>query len=143
MNEKLNSGKANEAGIREDDPRVQMAAERTILAWIRTGLALMAFGFVIARFTLVLQSLGVETSPLLVVKATIIGVLLVCLGVATTAAAPQHYRKYFRRVRATQNHFAASRLVVIVAYGTAAVGIALAIYLIVVDYSSLSQVLGG
>ena len=31
------------------DPRIYMAAERTFLAWIRTGLALMAFGFVVAR----------------------------------------------------------------------------------------------
>ncbi|HWC76143.1 MAG TPA: DUF202 domain-containing protein, partial [Blastocatellia bacterium] len=27
-----------------DDPRVQLAAERTLLAWIRTGLAMMGFG---------------------------------------------------------------------------------------------------
>jgi putative membrane protein len=30
------------------DPRVFMAAERTFLAWIRTGLALMGFGFGLA-----------------------------------------------------------------------------------------------
>lgn len=32
------------------DSRVMMAAERTSLAWLRTSLALMGFGFVIARF---------------------------------------------------------------------------------------------
>ena len=37
------------------DPRVHMAAERTFLAWIRTSLALMAFGFVLARFGLFLR----------------------------------------------------------------------------------------
>jgi len=30
------------------DPRNYFAAERTFLAWIRTGLALMGFGFVVA-----------------------------------------------------------------------------------------------
>ena len=34
-----------------------LAAERTVLAWIRTGLALMGFGFVVARFGLFLQQL--------------------------------------------------------------------------------------
>jgi uncharacterized membrane protein YidH (DUF202 family) len=32
-----------------------LAAERTLLAWIRTGLALMGFGFVVARFGLFRQ----------------------------------------------------------------------------------------
>jgi putative membrane protein len=34
-----------------------MAAERTFLAWIRTGLALMGFGFVVARFGLFLHEI--------------------------------------------------------------------------------------
>src|ERR1700757_2997654 len=34
-----------------------LAAERTFLAWIRTGLALMGFGFVVARFELFLKQL--------------------------------------------------------------------------------------
>lgn len=33
-----------------DDPRIYLAAERTYLAWIRTSVALMGFGFLIARF---------------------------------------------------------------------------------------------
>jgi len=36
-----------------------LAAERTLLAWIRTGLALIGFGFVVARFGLFLQQLQV------------------------------------------------------------------------------------
>src|SRR5215472_17917428 len=39
------------------DLRDSLAAERTFLAWIRTGLALMGFGFVVARFGLFLQQL--------------------------------------------------------------------------------------
>ena len=42
----------------EADPRVRLAAERTMLAWIRTGLAMMGFGFVVARFGLFLRELA-------------------------------------------------------------------------------------
>jgi len=36
--------------IQKTDLRDALAAERSFLAWIRTGLALMGFGFVVARF---------------------------------------------------------------------------------------------
>lgn len=41
-------------------PRVRLAGERTLLAWIRTGLALMGFGFVVARFGMFLRELAVS-----------------------------------------------------------------------------------
>ena len=37
-------------------PSDYLAAERTPLAWMRTGLALMGFGFVVARFGLFCKS---------------------------------------------------------------------------------------
>jgi putative membrane protein len=46
--------------IADHDPRVFFAAERTLLAWLRTGLTLMALGFVIARFGLFLQLLSLQ-----------------------------------------------------------------------------------
>jgi putative membrane protein len=38
-----------------NDPRVFFAAERTLLAWVRTGLGLVGMGFVVARFGLFLR----------------------------------------------------------------------------------------
>jgi len=42
-------GEAMDIGPKAD-LRDYLAAERTFLAWVRTGLALMGFGFVVARF---------------------------------------------------------------------------------------------
>ena len=41
-----------------NDPRVLFAAERTLMAWNRTSISLMAFGFVIERFGLFLEIIG-------------------------------------------------------------------------------------
>ena len=46
----------------DQDPRVFFAAERTLLAWLRTGLTVMALGFVIARFGLFLQLLALQSA---------------------------------------------------------------------------------
>jgi putative membrane protein len=123
--------------VNEADPRVQLAVERTLLAWMRTGLALMAFGFVVARFALILQTLGVKTHPFFTIKATVIGIILVLLGVVVNIVAPLHYRDYFRRIKVSgANLFTAWSLTLFVAYVLAIVGIALAVYLLLVDLAN-------
>ena len=70
-----------------DDPRVFFAAERTLLAWVRTGLTVMGLGFVVARFGLFLQILRQNPESESHIGSTGIGVGLVLLGSAAVALA--------------------------------------------------------
>ena len=74
------------------DPRVALAAERTLLAWMRTGLAMMGFGFVVARFGLFLRELaGGQANAPTGEFSRWMGVALVLLGVVVNGfAALQH-----------------------------------------------------
>jgi putative membrane protein len=75
------------------DPRVYFAAERTLLAWIRTGLTVVGLGFVVARFGLFLRLLARGTPGGSSNSATWIGVSLVLLGSTAMALASwQHFR---------------------------------------------------
>jgi putative membrane protein len=80
----------------DHDPRVYFAAERTLLAWVRTGLATIGLGFVVARFGLFLRMLRTGPDAPTHLGSTLIGVGLVVLGsVAMGLAAWQHGQ--FRR----------------------------------------------
>jgi putative membrane protein len=65
--------------------RVHMANERTFLAWIRTSIAVMAFGFVVEKFSLFVTQmgyyLGKEAMPPAASSSSLFGILLVLLGV--------------------------------------------------------------
>jgi putative membrane protein len=79
------------------DAQVRLASERTLLAWVRTGLGLMGFGFVVSRFGLFLREL--EAARQLPPRPSTglslpIGVALVVLGVAATLLGTlQHARR--------------------------------------------------
>lgn len=77
-----------------DDPRVLFAAERTLLAWNRTGVALMGFGFLVERFGLFLHVvMGQRAEPLHRGASLAIGVAFILLGVALLLVSVHQYRK--------------------------------------------------
>lgn len=86
-----------------DDPRVFFAAERTLLAWNRTGLTIMAFGFVVERFGLFMQLFAAEGGTSLARGASFwIGIGFILLGAASAGAAVLQYRKVLRTLKAQE-----------------------------------------
>lgn len=68
-----------------DDPRVYFAAERTLLAWQRSAIALMGLGFVIERFGLFIRLIAHDhpTSASQTAISLYIGVAFILVGAGT------------------------------------------------------------
>jgi putative membrane protein len=83
-----------------NDPRVFFAAERTLLAWNRTSLALMAFGFVIERFGLFVAILMPQQAlPLQRGLSFWTGLAFVVLGAAVAAYSTVQFRKVLKTLK--------------------------------------------
>ena len=117
-----------------EDPRVRFAGERTLLAWVRTGIAMMGFGFVVARFGLFLRELaeaGHTPPPASAGLSLWVGTALVLLGVAATlTAATQHVRFLVRLTRGQLYRPPRWSMGVVVAVALGGLGVALTIYLL-------------
>ena len=120
----------------EQDPRVYFAAERTFLAWIRTGLALMGIGFAVSRFGLFLRQISAAESHLSArapSHSLWSGVGLVTLGVIVNlSAVVRHFQLIRELSTGTWQPGRVSRDAAILGLILAAIGIGMAIYLVLV-----------
>jgi putative membrane protein len=66
-----------------EDPRTLQANERTLLAWLRTGLSLVTFGFVIEKTAIWLRLH--DTAFIATARSHRIGTTFIFLGVAAEA----------------------------------------------------------
>jgi len=112
-------------------PSDYLAAERTFLAWIRTGLALMGFGFVVARFGLFLRALQPSVPSQSYGLSVWFGTALIIVGVIVNIWSVRHHVRLVQDLNRGGSAFnRPSSLAIIVALILAVVGLAMAIYLI-------------
>jgi putative membrane protein len=113
---------------------VYFAAERTLLAWVRTGLAMMGFGFVVARFGLFLREIaaaGGAAPPRQHAASLVVGTGLVVLGVVVNvAAASAHWRTIRRLEQGRTLRFRPLSLGIVVALALALIGFVTAVFLL-------------
>jgi putative membrane protein len=133
---------ASEPGDRKvssEEFRLLLQLETSLLMWLRTSLALMAFGFVIARFGLFLREiaqahqLAVEPPHWLVGVNSGLGTGLILLGVIVLLLAVVNHRRAVERMRRGEFALPSSwSLSVILCVILAGVGMGMALYLAVV-----------
>jgi putative membrane protein len=120
------------------DPRVFFAAERTLLAWVRTGLTIMAFGFVVARFGLFLKLLAAQQPGVINHVDThhdvsnVVGILLVIVGIACMVLGAIQHKSYVSTLPPADVPRSHSAIYpVTLSLFLAALGVVLAVYLAV------------
>ena len=111
----------------EPDLRILQANERTLLAWVRTGLTLMAFGFVVARLSVWLRMEHPERQDTGV--SAWIGIAAVALGVVCHVAGAVRFVTARRAIVAARPIIPGALTPVIVASAIASVGLAAIVYL--------------
>jgi putative membrane protein len=118
----------------QQDPRIYFAAERTFLAWIRTGLGLMGVGFAVSRFGLFLRDFSnTEHAPAQTstTHSVITGAALVALGVLINIASVINHLSTIKKLAAgTWQPGQPSRTAVALAIILALLGTGMAIYLL-------------
>ncbi len=114
-----------------DDTRFRdhAANERTMLSWIRTGIALMAVGFAIARFALFLRDAEHAVATTQVAGSVALGGVLVALGLATNLWATVRYRAIRRAIEARAAIDPSPVALYVLGIGSALVAAAMAVVL--------------
>ena len=117
----------------EIDSRIYMAAERTFLAWIRTGIALMGFGFVVARFGLFLREVALNHTEVQSRSSGFslpVGIGLITFGIVINIVSVVRHRRYIAAIDRNQFRSAfGSTFAIWVAFLLSAIGIIMTAYL--------------
>ena len=74
--------------------------ERTFLSWVRTNIALIGLGFIIARISPTLSAAGATNASRILARTTLVGIVLVVFGALVTVLAAVRYDQVNRQIEA-------------------------------------------
>src|ERR1700744_3525027 len=115
------------------NPSDHLANERTFLAWIRTSIALMGFGFVVVKFSLFVRQLSLAVGAHPVTPPTgfsgIIGMCLVAVGALTALIGYLRYRRIEKQLL-NQAFYPRSGLLLVLTAGVIGASLLLLYYLL-------------
>lgn len=118
---------------RRGNPSDHLANERTLLAWTRTSIGIMAFGFVVVKFSLFVKQISLVLGKEYAVHSrgisALVGILLVAVGAATTILSYIRYKRTEKQLtKGTYSH--SSLLITLLTAFIFLVSVLLIIYLI-------------
>ncbi|MEN0053082.1 MAG: DUF202 domain-containing protein [Mucilaginibacter sp.] len=110
-----------------------LANERTFLAWVRTSIALMGFGFVVVKFSLFVRQLSLAVGARNVTPAKgfsgLIGMCLVAVGALTALIGYSRYKRIEKQLL-EQTFYPKSRLLLLLTVGVIGASLLLLYYLL-------------
>ncbi|HEU4555479.1 MAG TPA: DUF202 domain-containing protein [Chitinophaga sp.] len=119
--------------VKPAGPSDHLANERTFLAWIRTSIAVMGFGFVVVKFSLFVRQLAlvVDRDVRLPGRgySPVIGILLIAIGAVMSLLAFFRYRKIERQLNGG-SFFPSFRLSLLTTIGLLVISVLLIVYLL-------------
>ncbi len=82
---------------KQGNPGDHLANERTFLAWVRTSIGIMAFGFVVVKFSLFVKQISLVLGKENIIQSKgysgIAGIVLVSVGTVTAVLSYLRYRR--------------------------------------------------
>lgn len=118
---------------KQGNPSDHLANERTYLAWIRTSIGIMAFGFVVVKFSLFVKQVSLMLGQPAIIQnrgySAIAGIILVAVGTVTSVLSYIRYKQTEKQLRGGKyNH--SSLLITIITALIFLVSVLLIAYLI-------------
>lgn len=119
--------------IKNQNARDHLANERTLLAWIRTSIGIMAFGFVVVKFSLFIKQISLLLGKDITFPqrgySSVIGILLVAVGSVVLLLAFINYKRTKKQL-SQESYQPTSKLTLLLTIIILIISILLIIYLI-------------